>query len=123
MARFILIDNDSGYIWGDTLDLPLNASDLSGMDWREAAETAARALDQHIGGARERTYVVEERNPADTSTGYHVYRVDVRGSDVIGAVFDGQDQETIDAVTEQGEYFAYVRVGCPADLAAEEEEQ
>lgn len=107
--RLILIDNNSGYIWGDTADLPgLSQDAISGVPWREAAEAAARALDAS-NGEHDRSYEVMERNPRDTSTGYHVYRADVRGSDQLPTVWDGQDREVIEAVERDCEYFAYVR--------------
>jgi hypothetical protein len=108
--RLILIDNGSGYIFGDTADLPrLDASTLDGLSWRAAAVCAAHALDVSI-GAPGRTYSAEERNPRDTSTGYHVYRADVRGSDAVPVFADGQDAEAIAAVERDCEYLAYVRI-------------
>jgi hypothetical protein len=103
MARYILIDNNSGYIYGDSADI----------DGRIVTGTpceVARALDESIGETG-RTYEMLNSSPRDTSTGYHVYRVDIDGSEIIPVVQDGLDQETIDTVTEHGEFVGYVAVG------------
>jgi hypothetical protein len=102
MPRYILIDNASGYIWGDH-----TTSDQGD----EGIIAAAQAVDAEAGGRPEPvTYEVLGYNPRDTSDGYHVYRSDVRGSDQIGNILDGQDQELIDAVARDCEYVGYVRV-------------
>ena len=41
-------------------------------------------------------------------TGYHVYRADVRGSEAVPVVQDGQDQDTINAVMELCDYVAFI---------------
>lgn len=105
MPRFILIDNGSGYIWGDS-------ADLNGAIWRPTmdgidaqAVEFATALDAS-NGEPGRAYEVFQhpRAIASNQTGYHVYRSDVRGSDQIGHITDGQDQEMIDAVVHDCEY-------------------
>ena len=92
MARYILIDNYSGYIWGDTGDLDGPARD-------ESPIAAARRLDQHVGG-EPREY--EEHGygyrPASNEGAYHVYRADIGGSEAVALVHNGQDQEMIEAV-------------------------
>jgi hypothetical protein len=108
MARYILIDNNSGYIFGDSADL--NGSIFSGSPVEFAA-----ALDASI-GEHGRVYEELSRNPRDTSTGYDVYRADVDGSDAVPVVWDGQDQETINAVTQSCRYEGYIR--CLAQQAA-----
>jgi hypothetical protein len=100
MARFILIDNNSGYIFGDSADI--DGKIVTGTP----AEVAA-ALDASI-GEHGRTYVEHNSAPRDTRTGYHVYRADINGSEVVGVARDGQDQEAIDAVTSGCEYVAFV---------------
>ena len=110
MARFILIDNHSGYIWGDS-------ADLNGAIWRptvdgidaQAAQIAA-ALDASLGEPA-RSYEVHQHPTALASNegGYHVYRSDVRGSDQIGHITDGQDQEMIDAVERDCDYVCTIR--------------
>lgn len=100
MARYILIDNNSGYIFGDTADFANGRSDLSPAD-------AARLLDESIGEIG-RDYVEHNSNPRSTITGYRVYRADVRGSEAVPVVHDGQDQETIDEVVRLCEFVGFV---------------
>jgi len=92
MARFILIDNASGYIWGDTADLNGSARDETVID-------AARRLDEHYGETG-RSYAEcgPGAMPASNATAYHVYRADIDGSEAVPVVEDGQDQETIEMV-------------------------
>lgn len=100
MARYILIDNGSGYIFGDTADYA-NA-DLDPIE-------AARTLDESI-GEHGRNYGRICHNPQDGRTGYHIYRADVNGSEAVTVVNDGQDQDTIDAVTENCHYEGFVTI-------------
>lgn len=103
MPRYILIDNCSGYIFGDTADY--RAGDQSDITPTEAAA----ALDASI-GEHGRSYAeVGRRELASNETGYHVYRADVRGSEAVPVVQDGQDQETIDAVERDCEYVTTIR--------------
>ena len=107
MARYILIDNCSGYIFGDSADL--NGHIFSGTPVEFAA-----ALDASI-GEHGRTYEDVSRHAlASNETGYHVYRADVDGSEAVAVVWDGQDQETIDAVVQDCEYVTTIRCqdGC-----------
>ena len=107
MARYILIDNCSGYIFGDSADL--NGHIFSGTPVEFAA-----ALDAGI-GEHGRTYEDVSRHAlASNETGYHVYRADVDGSEAVAVVWDGQDQETIDAVVQDCEYVTTIRCqdGC-----------
>jgi hypothetical protein len=99
MARYILIDSDSGYIWGDTIDCPSQA------DLAATPLDAARWLDGTL-GEHGRTY--EDVYRLDGRAGYLVYRADVDGSDAVGPVLDGQDRETIDAVTRDCEHVATI---------------
>lgn len=105
--RLILIDNHSGYIWADTADLP--GFDDSITDHETAALAAARGIDAHVGCHNPRSYAFAWSN-RDTGTGYHVYRADVRGSEAVPVVHDGQDQDTIDTVMRDCEYVGYVAV-------------
>lgn len=89
MTRLVFIDNHSGYIWGDLADMPL-------ID-------AARQLDESIGGDK-RAYSLLSLSPRDDRTGYHVYRVDTE----MPHSYDGQDQEIIDLVTNDGIYAGFV---------------
>lgn len=107
MARYILIDNCAGYIFGDSADL--NGHIFSGTPVEFAA-----ALDASI-GEHGRTYEDVSRHAlASNETGYHVYRADVDGSEAVAVVWDGQDQETIDAVVQACEYVTTIRCqdGC-----------
>lgn len=104
MPRYILIDSNSGYIFGDTADYAAGA-DLAQSAHFNPVE-AARLLDESI-GEYGRAYV-ETGRPRDTRTGYHVYRADMDGSDAVPVVWDGQDQETIEAVERDCEYVGFV---------------
>ena len=101
MARYILIDSDSGYIWGDTAAF--------GAEWRDSDQTpitAARMLDESL-GEHDREY--EKVSRLDGRSGYLVYRADVGGSDAVGPVWDGQSREEIDAVERDCEHVATIR--------------
>lgn len=109
MARYILIDMHSGNIWGDTADLNGRAVDCASII------EAARALDESV-GAHGRAY--QEGSRADIRSGrdgYVVYRADIDGSEAVPVVQDGQDQETIDAVTRDCRYEGVVLVTDPAE--------
>lgn len=88
MARYIIIDAWTGYIFGDTADLDGAARDET------PAEACAR-LDASI-GEYGRTY--EEVSRLSSDTGYIVYRADIEGGEVLPVVTDGQDQDMIEAV-------------------------
>ncbi len=103
MARYILIDNCSGYIWGDTADY------LAGKQDGITPIDAAQALDASIGEHGRDYEEVSRRALASNETGYHVYRADVGGSEAVVVVHDGQDQETIEAVERDCEYVTTIR--------------
>lgn len=100
MARYILVDNYSGFIWGDS-------ADLDGAIFSGSALDFARALDESV-GEHGRTYAEQPRPDASNQSGYHVYRADINGSDAVTVVHDGQDQATIDAVTESCRYEGFI---------------
>lgn len=100
MARYILIDNYTGYIWGDS-------ADLDGQIFAGTAPEFAAAIDASLGN-HGRTYTEQGRPDASTQNGYHVYRADVDGSDAVTIVHDGQDQATIDAVIESCRYENFI---------------
>jgi len=109
MPRFILIDNHTGYVWGDSADLNggIFVPTAEGLG-AQAVEYAA-ALDAS-NGEHDRSYLECSRHAlASNETGYHVYRADVGGSEAIGIVRDGQDQETIDSVVRDCEYVSTIR--------------
>jgi hypothetical protein len=100
MARYILIDNYTGYVFGDSADI----------DGRIVTGTpceVASALDASI-GEHGRTYTERPSAPRDTSTGYHVYRADINGSEAVPVATDGQDAEYIAAVQRDCEFVCYV---------------
>ena len=81
MTRYILIDEHSGFVWGDVV-----AADPI---------AACRALDEGV-GEYGRTYEeIGARRRFDGRSGYHVHEAPAD----FPAVDDGQDQATIDAVT------------------------
>jgi hypothetical protein len=92
MARYILIDDASGYVWGDT-------GDLNGPARDETVVDAARRLDESLNEVG-RTYDDHGPSfiPASNEGAYHVYRADIDGSEAVPVVEDGQDQETIEMV-------------------------
>ncbi len=104
MARYILIDNCSGFIFGDTADYA--AGDLSEMTPTEAAQRLDASLNE-FGHSYEE---VGRRALAANETGYHVFRADVGGSDAIAVVQNGQDQDVIDAVERDCEYVTSIRI-------------
>ena len=99
MPRFILIDDNSGYIWGDSAEFAAEAKgDLDPI-------TAARLLDESL-GEQDREY--EEVSRLNGRSGYRVYRADINGSDAVGPVWDGQSAEEIEAVERDCEHVATV---------------
>jgi hypothetical protein len=100
MARYILIDNYSGYIWGDS-------ADLNGKIFSGAALEFAKALDESV-GEYSRTYTEQSRCGASNQAGYHVYQADIDGSDAVPVVRDGQDQDTIDTVEASCRYDGFI---------------
>lgn len=106
MARFITIDNNSGFIFGDTSAELVNRQ----SDWTAKSEAdiieAVRLLDEAIGETG-REYAYHRANPRSTVTGYHVY--DASG-DQVACVQDGQDGEMIEAVERDCEYLGFVEV-------------
>jgi len=97
MDRYILIENNSGFIFGDSADL--NGKIFSGT----AVEFAAALNESN--GEHGRAYI-EAHNPRDTSTGYHVYAA----TDAIPTVSDGQNSETIEAVERDCAYVGFIAV-------------
>lgn len=100
--RLILIDHDSGYIFGDTADMPTDhvIDDEAMRDHAITPTLAARWLDEAVVREFGRVYVQHgpDYRPAANEPAYHVYRADVNGSDAVGVAWDGQDPEEIAAV-------------------------
>jgi hypothetical protein len=99
--RYILIDNNSGYIFGDS-------ADLDGKTFSGTPEEFAAALDASAGDHTPRSYKLITHNPRTNETGYHVYRADIKGSEAVGVIHDGQDQETIETVERECRYMGFV---------------
>lgn len=90
MTRYILIDNASGYIWGDSID----AQHAAKLTAESGPLDVARAVDedmQEFGRTYEETY---SRGLASNETGYHVYSAPVD----FPRDYNGQDQAMIEAV-------------------------
>jgi hypothetical protein len=101
MARYILIDNCSGYIWGDS-------ADLDGKVFTGTAVEFAAALDRSVdpSAAVGREYVEEARADNGSETGYHVYE-----ADGAPAFHEGQSQsEAARAVKMSCPYDGFIRV-------------
>lgn len=88
MARYIMIDPNTGYIFGDS-------ADIGGKVVTGTPKEVVAALDAHIG-------------TPGLCEGYEVYRADVGGSEVVPVVIDGQDQDTINAVMRYCDYIGRV---------------
>ena len=99
MARYILIDRNSGYIWGDS-------SDIDGHIVNGSPCEVAEALDRSIGEFIGTEYY--ESHSKDVGATYDIYRADVDGSEAVGNIHDGTDQELIDAVCHDCSYIGTV---------------
>lgn len=100
MTRYILIDSNSGYVWGDTADLDGSARD-------ETPEDAARRLDKNVGGrdAWNHAYTFHHSGRPH-GNGYFIYRA----AESFPIVADGQSAETIRAVQRDCAYLGFVCV-------------
>lgn len=107
MARFIIIDTQTGYIFGDTADLTTAQYECSNRNDDADIVAACRAVDESI-GSHGLSYRLESYNPSKSRDGYLVYRADVGGSDAVPTVTDGQDQETIEAVERDCDLVGFV---------------
>ena len=112
MARYILIDRCSGYIFGDTADIGGKTLSLDNDDG--GIITACRTLDDDISPGTLRDYeVLSHSNPralASNETGYLVYRADINGSEAVPVIQDGQDREMIEAVERDCRLVGVVRI-------------
>jgi|GEM_PF-2340833 len=102
MPRYILIEGNSGTVWGDT-------ARLDGPPREETPLEAARRLDAHIGLHYECEY--EDCGPAGgidhDEDGYYVYVADPEG-EAIPFNYDGADREFLDMLEERCELVAVV---------------
>jgi len=94
MARFIIIDTNSGYIFGDTANLPAGQFTCSGGLNDADMAAACRAIDA-TNGEHGRSYeALNGVRELNGRSGYMVYL----GSNAVATVIDGQDQEAIETV-------------------------
>ncbi|QEI06851.1 hypothetical protein FXN63_14160 [Pigmentiphaga aceris] len=107
MSRFILIDNKSGFIFGDTADYAAGESDLSPAG-------AARLLDLSI-GEHNRTYTELPETPDTAQLGYEVYSLDRPG--VIDVVSEGQDPTFVAEAIRAGRYAGFVLIEATEPLS------
>lgn len=117
--RFIIIDNSTGYIFGDTADLPKTHVFQGGEFAGEEAgsvnirpDLACRWLDETIGEAGREYEECSASDFRNGASGYEVYRADVDGSEAVTVAHDGTDQEAIDAVRGNCILVARFRVVC-----------
>lgn len=98
MARYILIDNYSGFIWGDS-------SDLEGKAFIGTPIEFATALDTFSKNTPRSYEEVSRYALASNESGYHVYLA----GEAIPIVQDGSDEVEIEAVTINCEYVTAIR--------------
>lgn len=111
--RLILIDNHSGFIFGDTAQLDRShafAADGPPSDEFRAGDLAKNCPVSPIMAAQwsDESLVREfgriyrqhgpDYRPASNESAYHVFRADPDGSDAVPPVWEGWDPETIAAV-------------------------
>ena len=109
MARYILIDNESGYIWGDSADLDGKIFDGDAIEFARAVDAS-----NHDDPAL-RNYEMASRPSSRNEWGYVVYRADVNGSDAVPVVWDGTGRETIEAVERDCEMIGFIRIRDPEE--------
>ena len=96
MARYIIIDRISGYIWGDSADLDGKIFSGSPLEYAAALDASIGELD----GDAEYT----ETNKSDPDATYDVYRADIGGSEAVAVIRNGEDREIIEAVENDCAY-------------------
>ena len=99
MPRYILIEEHSGYIWGDTAALPEFANT------EQTPIDAARVLNESL-GEYDREYKQVFPHEIMGQGGYLVYEAD----DDFPIVCDGQDRGEIDAVESTCRLVCAIRV-------------
>ena len=89
MPRYILIDNSTGFILGDTADYAPGDPDLT-------PAKAAMLLDESLGQhGRSYTEARPGHRPALNESAYHVYQHDGLGNEAFPPIQDGQNPRTI----------------------------
>tara|TARA_R110000868_G_scaffold176318_1_gene413859 strand:- start:13675 stop:13998 length:324 start_codon:yes stop_codon:yes gene_type:complete len=95
MDRYIFIDRNSGFIFGDTADHWWRMDESHPIGPLEAAKSLDRALMMDTSAW---SYSITNRH--DPRATYDVYSAD----ETVPASTDGQDQEMINAVLRTGRY-------------------
>jgi len=99
--RYIIFDNPTGYIWGDSADFA-RFGIRAPVDMLEAC----RLLDESL-GEHGRTYEQVDRFDFLNDSGYVVYE----GADRLPIVQDGQNKEEIEAVLRDCQLLGFVAYG------------
>ncbi len=107
MARYIFIDRNSGFIFGDSANIDGKIVNGSPCD-------VAYELDMSIGypypdANFSHGIAYEETARSDLDATYDVYRADINGREAVVAIEDGQDQEIIEAVRRDCQYITTIR--------------
>ena len=104
MPRFIVINNRTGYIIGDTANI---GGKIVAVDH---PVEACRYIDE-VRGARGKNYTQVARGDLTlNAAGYRVYRADEAGAELVPVVVDGQDTHVIEDVESQCPLVAMIRV-------------
>jgi hypothetical protein len=103
MARYILIDNCSGFIFGDS-------ADLDGRIFTGTPTEFAAALNTALGAPGQAYEEVDFHALASDEVGYHCYRADVDGRNAVPVAEDGRNQTAIAAVMRDCAYLCTLRV-------------
>lgn len=98
MTRYIIVDNYTGFIWGDSVDFPKEPDDILSV---------CRMLDDEI-GSYEHGITYEKVSYFNGEFGYLVYDASIPNGNKIPTSYDGQDQEIIDTVTNNCTLLGYV---------------
>ncbi len=82
--RLILIDNITGFIFGDPIDYFSGPAETmsSDLEFEHLSPIVAQQLDKSL-GKHGRTYSFSKHAPSDTATGYRVYRADLTDKDAV----------------------------------------
>lgn len=108
MPSFIILDVDSGYIWGDTRDVGGKSVSF------DSIVDACRAINESVGNF---DFNYNEVPQLSSKCGFKVYRVDINGSEAVPVIHDGQDDETIASVDRNCDFVGYVEYSRKPDIA------
>lgn len=107
--RIILVDNHSGYIFGDSAQFAPRGEEPRNI------LAAARMLDESLNEFG-RLYVEQPRSNISGRSGYLCYRSDIGGSDQMPNVTDGQDPELIAICERDCKYLGFVETLANEDI-------